>query len=192
MFFSQWHITWAIYSSRNYGRSLVLSDLTNIPRLISLYYVPTPLLIRFNNWTWKLSFRQPYFKIACVKSVLWPALISNCVNASLSGVSLGYWTACNNFKRYCTFPYCFSSEKYSWFSTFYVLKNQIWTCIYQHTLAMIWFNDIYIQKMKWLTPANLLSSCCGLTLGSLSPKGLTKPMPSWLVDAEWRIYAPEN
>ena len=24
----------------------------------------------------------------------------------LSGGSLGYWTACNNFKRYCTLPYC--------------------------------------------------------------------------------------
>ena len=49
---------------------------------------------------------QPYFKIACVKSVLWPALISNIVNVSLSGGSLGYWTACNNFKRHFTLPYC--------------------------------------------------------------------------------------
>ena len=24
----------------------------------------------------------------------------------LSGGSLGYWTACNNVKRYCTIPYC--------------------------------------------------------------------------------------
>ena len=39
-----------------------------------------------------------------MKSVLWPTLISNVVNASLSGGSLGYWTACNNFKRYCTRP----------------------------------------------------------------------------------------
>ena len=49
---------------------------------------------------------QPYFKIACVKSVFWPASIGNVVNVSLSGGSLGYWTACNNFKRYCTLPYC--------------------------------------------------------------------------------------
>ena len=51
---------------------------------------------------------QPYlyFKIACVKSVLWLALISNVVNVSLSGGSLCYWTACTNFKRYCTLPYC--------------------------------------------------------------------------------------
>ena len=48
---------------------------------------------------------QPYFKIACVKSVLWPALISNVVNVSLSGGNLGYWTVCNNFKRYCALPY---------------------------------------------------------------------------------------
>ena len=27
-------------------------------------------------------------------------------NFRLSGGSLGYWTACNNFKRYCTLPYC--------------------------------------------------------------------------------------
>ena len=44
--------------------------------------------------------------MACVKSVLWPALISNVVNVSLSGGSLGYWKACNDFKRYCTLPYC--------------------------------------------------------------------------------------
>ena len=41
-----------------------------------------------------------------MKSVLWPALISNIVNVSLSFGSLGYWTTCNNFKRYCTLPYC--------------------------------------------------------------------------------------
>ena len=27
-------------------------------------------------------------------------------NFLLSGGSLGYWTACNNFKRYCTLSYC--------------------------------------------------------------------------------------
>ena len=27
-------------------------------------------------------------------------------NFRLPGGSLGYWTACNNFKRYCTLPYC--------------------------------------------------------------------------------------
>ena len=27
-------------------------------------------------------------------------------NFRLSSGSLGYWTACNNFKRYCTLPYC--------------------------------------------------------------------------------------
>ena len=27
-------------------------------------------------------------------------------NFRLSGGSLGYWTACNNFKCYCTHPYC--------------------------------------------------------------------------------------
>ena len=47
-----------------------------------------------------------YFKMACVKSVQWPALVSNVVDVSLSGESLGYWTACNNVKRYCTVPYC--------------------------------------------------------------------------------------
>ena len=49
---------------------------------------------------------QPYFKISCVKPVLWPILNSNAIDVSLSGGSLGYWTACNNFKRYCTLPYC--------------------------------------------------------------------------------------
>ena len=37
---------------------------------------------------------------------LWPVLNSNVVYVSLSGGSLGYWTACNNFKRHCTLPYC--------------------------------------------------------------------------------------
>ena len=41
-----------------------------------------------------------------MKSVLWPVLNSNVVDVSLSGGSLGYWTACNNFKRQCTLPYC--------------------------------------------------------------------------------------
>ena len=38
--------------------------------------------------------------MAGVKSVLWPALVSNVADVSLSGGSLGYWTACNNVKRY--------------------------------------------------------------------------------------------
>ena len=58
MFLSPWHTILAIYSSWKYGRSLVLSDLPNIPRLISLLYVPMPLLLPYNNWTWKLSFRH--------------------------------------------------------------------------------------------------------------------------------------
>ena len=33
-------------------------------------------------------------------------------NFRLSGGSLGYWTACNNFKRYCTLPYCAKSPKW--------------------------------------------------------------------------------
>ena len=49
---------------------------------------------------------QPYFKMTCVKSVLWPVLVSDVVDVSLSGGILGYWTACNNIKRYCTVPYC--------------------------------------------------------------------------------------
>ena len=49
---------------------------------------------------------ETYFKVTCLKSTLWPALVSNVVDVSLSGGSLGYWTACNNAKRYCTLPYC--------------------------------------------------------------------------------------
>ena len=41
-----------------------------------------------------------------MKSVLWPALNSKVVDVSLSDGSLGYWTACNNFERDCTLPYC--------------------------------------------------------------------------------------
>ena len=44
--------------------------------------------------------------MACLTSIVWPALNSNVVDVSLSGGSLGYWIACNNFKRHCTLPYC--------------------------------------------------------------------------------------
>ena len=124
MFLSWWHTNLGIYSSWNYGRSLALSDLTNISRFISPHNVPMPLLFPFNHCTWKLSFRHTTYhfktytcnhiliKIACVKSVLWPALISNVVNVSLSGGSLGFWRACNDFKRYCTLPYCERAYRY--------------------------------------------------------------------------------
>ena len=59
-----------------------------------------------------INFR-PYFKLACEKSVLWPALISNIVNVSLSGGSC-YWIACNNFKPYCTLPHCELHYTYLW------------------------------------------------------------------------------
>ena len=49
--------------------------------------------------------------MACVKSVLWPASVSNVVDVSLSGGSLGYWTACNNVKRYYTVPYCVNIQE---------------------------------------------------------------------------------
>ena len=48
---------------------------------------------------------QPYFKIASVKSVLWPDLINNVVDVSLSSGNFNYWTACNHGIRYCTLPY---------------------------------------------------------------------------------------
>ena len=117
MFLSPWHTILAIYFSWDYVRSLVLSDLPDIPRLISLHYVPTPLPFPFKQLYLKIVIQthyitfqdinlQPYFKMACVKSVLWPVLNSKVVDVSLSDGSLGYWTACNNFERYCTLPYC--------------------------------------------------------------------------------------
>ena len=45
---------------------------------------------------------QAYFKIVCLKSVLWPNSINNVVDVSLSVVSLGIWTACNHDERNCT------------------------------------------------------------------------------------------
>ena len=108
MFLSSWHTILAINFSWDYGRNLILSDLPNIPRLILLHYVPTYLKIVIR--TYYITFQdinlQPYFKIARLKSVLWPVWNSNVVDVSLSGGSLGYWTACNNFKRHCTLPYC--------------------------------------------------------------------------------------
>ena len=43
-------------------------------------------------------------KFAWNKSRPYPSMSSP--NFRLSGASLGYWTACNNFKRHCTLPYC--------------------------------------------------------------------------------------
>ena len=45
------HTILVTYFLWDYNRSLVLSDLPNIPRLISLHYVLTPLLSPFNNCT---------------------------------------------------------------------------------------------------------------------------------------------
>ena len=57
--------------------------------------------------------------MACVKSVFWPALVSNVVDVSLPGGSLGYWTACNNVERYCTVPYCgHTSQYHGWLTCF--------------------------------------------------------------------------
>ena len=58
VFLSPWHTILAIYFPWDYGRSLVWSDLPSIPRLISLHYVPTPVLFPFNICTWKLSLRH--------------------------------------------------------------------------------------------------------------------------------------
>ena len=44
---------------------------------------------------------QPYFKIACMKCLLWPTSNSNVVDVSLPSGSLRYWTVCNHGKRYC-------------------------------------------------------------------------------------------
>ena len=68
---------------------------------------------------------QSYFKMASVKSVLWPALVSNVVDVSLSGGSLGYWTACNNVKRYCTVPYCVH-EQYIYKLRNMYTRSDIW------------------------------------------------------------------
>ena len=51
---SPWHTILATYFSWDYVRSNVLSDLSDIPRLISLHHVPTPLKLP----TWKLSLRH--------------------------------------------------------------------------------------------------------------------------------------
>ena len=44
------------------------------------------------------------FKFALINYDHFPSMLSP--NFRLSGGSLGYWTACNNVKHYCTVPYC--------------------------------------------------------------------------------------
>ena len=91
--------------------------LTNIPPFdftalcsntstVSIWQLDLKIVIQTHYITFQDINLQPYFKIACVKSVLWHALISSVVNVSLSGRSWGYWTASNNFKCYSMLPYC--------------------------------------------------------------------------------------
>ena len=46
-------------------------------------------------------------------------------NFRLSSGSLGYWTACNNFKRYCTLPYCDNGHHFDRFTT--SESNRTWS-----------------------------------------------------------------
>ena len=120
MFLSQWHvlITMTHHFCNIFLVELIGALFCPIWQIFPVWFYCTmfwrlcclQLDLKIVIQTHKIIFRdlylQPYFKIAYVKSVLWPALISNVVNVSLSGGRLGYWTACNNFKRYCTLPYC--------------------------------------------------------------------------------------
>ena len=113
MFSSQWHTILAIYSLWDYGKSLVLSGLPNSTRVISLHYVSTSLLFPFNNCTLKnhldtlpnISRHKPYFQITCEICfvILFSQQRCRCFTVRWE---FGYWTACNNVKRYCTLPYC--------------------------------------------------------------------------------------
>ena len=97
-FLSPWHTILAVYYSWNYGRSLFLSDLSNIPRLISLHYVPTLLLFPFNSSTWKLSWWRHQMET-------FSALLALCAgNSPVTGVfdHKGQWRGALMFSLICT------------------------------------------------------------------------------------------
>ena len=83
-----------------------------VPGLDTCFWHVIPILVPTSTQVFKMPKHVQYilyvYLPVCVKSVFWPALVSNVVDVSLSGGSLGYWTACNNVKRYCTctVPYC--------------------------------------------------------------------------------------
>ena len=127
---------------------------------------------------------QPYFKIACVKSVLWPVSNSNVVDVSLSG----YWTACNNFKRHCTLPYCDvenSNIRRNWLSIAFQYWNWPSQCqssplpvsmtLFYCTCTLIpLFNPVHTDwtqpkvichLYKWMIGSILLEKHCCVSIG---------------------------
>ena len=62
-------------------------------------------------------------------------------NFRLSGGSLGYWTACNDFKRYCTLPCCvLQFKRPDWHVMFRVVS-----CLSFLTLTILWISTICWQ-----------------------------------------------
>ena len=68
--------------------------------------------------------------------------ISNVVNVSLSSGSLGYWTACNTFKRYCTLSYCVNVI------SMFQRKNICLFYLYHRNAACIMFIYVLLSKYQ--------------------------------------------
>ena len=122
---------------------------------------------------------QPYYKIGCVKSILWPALISNVVNVSLPGGSLGYWTACNNFKRYYTLSY-YGSEisinqaALNKLQLFWILRGSRFIGLLWH----IFIRDKKLNHTRWCPGSCFLASSSTLMFWLCRING---SMSSWLL-----------
>ena len=117
---------------------------------VSVLQLYLKIVIHTHDLTFQDINLQPYFEIACVKSVLWPVLNSNVVDVSLSGGSLGYWTAFNNCKRYCTLPYCDTCIKPVWHEMDAFAPQWILAVPCALLCAVVWANCLSHQNVKHL------------------------------------------
>ena len=112
---------------------------------VSVWQLYLKIVIQTHYITFQDINLQPYFEIACVKSVLWPVLNSNVVDVSLPSGSLGYWTACNNFKRHGTLPLLWWLYKLKSEKTLVEGKHFITTYPMNILLAAkLWFQDNHV------------------------------------------------
>ena len=101
-----------------------------------------------------------------INHVYFPSMSSP--NFRLSGGSLGYWTACNNFKRYCTLPYCVYEligrrkmrQKYCNVNIKLTCKIDIKTIFWQiSALTQMFQNKVMINQHFRQVTSHHLSQC---------------------------------
>ena len=110
-----------------------------------------------------------------------PLIVSNVVDVSLSGGSLGYWIACNNVKRYCTVPYC---EYGSYYGKVKKQTAHPWWCTNE---SKHYINPTHAQS--WQTPTPIAQEVQVHIVEVLYPNtGLFDPKSN-LAGPGWYCYA---